>query len=339
MSAATTPPRDHLRILQDATNIQSRTPRGADLSQRLRSAIEFRYYAIFTVLITYGLIVLGGTVRVTDSGTACPDWPLCHGQVIPPADTKVWIEFSHRLVASIVGFVILGLVFWIWRRHWQNALLRRAAIVSVAVLALQVIVGGVTVGTETAAGIVAIHLTIALALLSTLIIIAVAAQDPAHVGLGRLRGIAGRMPWLTLSTLAGIFSLIIIGAFVSQMDAGLAYPDWPLFDGEVTSSGSEAGNIHYAHRVIAAVVGGLFVLLTARILRTERNALVISATALAFALFAAQVIVGASNIWFDLTTSVRIVHLALASALWAVLLFALRWSHACSQREAAGVSS
>jgi cytochrome c oxidase assembly protein subunit 15 len=290
-------------------------------------------------LITYGLIVLGGTVRVTDSGTACPDWPLCHGQVIPPADTKVWIEFSHRLVASIVGFVILGLVFWIWRRHGQNALLKRASIFAVAVLALQVIVGGVTVGTETAAGIVAIHLTIAMALLSTLIVIAVAAQDPVRIGLGRLRGIAGRMPWLTLSTLLGLFSLIIIGAFVSQMDAGLAYQDWPLFDGQVTSSGSEAGDIHYAHRVIAAVVGILFMFLTVRILSTERNSLVLSAIALAFALFTAQVIVGASNIWLDLATSVRIVHLALASALWAVLVFALTWSHACSQREAAGVTS
>jgi cytochrome c oxidase assembly protein subunit 15 len=339
VSAAATPPRNHLRTLQDATTIQSRTPRGAGLSQRLRSAIEFRYYAIFTVLITYGLIVLGGTVRVTDSGTACPDWPLCHGQVIPPADTKVWIEFSHRLVASIAGLIILGLVFWIWRRYWQNALLKRAAIFAVAVLALQVIVGGVTVGTETAAGIVAIHLTIALALLTTLIVIAVAAQDPAHVDIGKLRGIAGRMPRLTLSTLAGLFSLIVVGAFVSQMDAGLAYPDWPLFDGSVTSSGSEAGDIHYAHRVIAAVVGILFIFLTARILRTERNSLVLSATALAFALFTAQVIVGASNIWLDLATSVRIVHLALASALWAVLVFALTWSHACSQREAAGITS
>lgn len=325
--------------MQNATTIPSRPRRGAGLTQRIRSAIEFRYYAIFTVVITYCLIVLGGTVRVTDSGTACPDWPLCHGQVIPPADTKVWIEFSHRLVASITGFIILGLVFWIWRRHWQNGLLKRAAIFAAALLAIQVLVGGVTVGTETAASIVAIHLTIALALLTALVVIAVAAQDPAQVGLAKPRGIAGNMPWLTLSTLVGLFLLIIIGAFVSQMDAGLAYPDWPLFDGKVISSGSESGNIHYAHRLFAVVVGFLFMFMTVRILRSEKNALVLAAIALAFALFTAQVLVGASNIWADLATSVRIVHLALASALWAVLVFALTWSHACSPREDPEVTS
>jgi heme A synthase len=320
--------------LQNATTVPASAPASVGLARRLRSALEFRYYAAFTVLATYGLIVLGGTVRVTDSGTACPDWPLCHGQVIPPADTKVWIEFSHRLVASIIGFVILGLVFYIWRRHRQNKLLIRAAVVAVALLALQVIVGGVTVGTETAAGVVAIHLTIALTLISTLILIAVAAQDPARATLGRLRGIAGGMPWLTLVTLAGIFALIIVGAFVSQMEAGLAYPDWPLFDGEVTPSGSETGNIHYAHRIVAGIVGVFLLLLTIRIFRTEKDSLVFGAAALAFALFTAQVLVGASNVWFDLATSVRIVHLALASALWCVLVFAVMWSHARSQEAA-----
>lgn len=327
------------KSLQNATTIPAHSRRGASLAQRIRSAFQFRYYAVFTVLITYGLIVLGGTVRVTDSGTACPDWPLCHGQLVPPAETKVWIEFSHRLVASIVGFVILGLVFWIWRRHWQNKLLKRAAIVAGVLLALQVIVGGITVGTETAATIVAIHLTIALTLISTLILIAVVAQDPAAARLGRLRGVAGKMPWLTFTTLAALFSLIIIGAFVSQMEAGLAYPDWPLFDGKVTSSGSELGNIHYAHRIVAACVGVLVLALTVRILRYERNGIVLVAVALAFALFTAQVLVGASNIWFDLATSVRIMHLALASALWAVLVFALMWSHARSEADGAEMAA
>lgn len=320
------------RSLQNATTIPAQTRLGAGL-QRIRSVFEFRYYAVFTVLITYGLIILGGTVRVTGSGTACPDWPLCHGQIVPPADTKVWIEFSHRLLASIVGFLILALVVWIWRRYWRNRLLKRAGVFALAVLALQVIAGGVTVGTETAASIVAIHLTIALTLISTLIAIAVVAQDPTNVSLSRLRGVAGKMPWLTLVTLAGLFSLIIVGAFVSQMEAGLAYPDWPLFDGQVTSSGSEIGNIHYAHRMIAAVVGVLFLLLTVRILRSERDTVVLGAIALSFALMAAQVLVGASNVWFDLATSVRIVHLSLASALWCVLVFALTWSHVRSERE------
>jgi len=313
--------------LQDATTIPAARPANTGAFGRLKTAFQFRYFAAFTVVATYGLIVLGGTVRVTDSGTACPDWPLCHGQIIPPADTKVWIEFSHRLVASIVGFLILAVAFIVWRRYRDNRIMLAAALASVVLLGGQVLVGGVTVGTETAAGVVAIHLTIALALISCLIVIAVGVQRPFADNTWGLRGVAARMPRLVIATFVGLFALIIVGAFVSQMGAGLAYPDWPLFDGSLTSSGSQNGDIHYAHRVLAAVVGVVALWFVVRVIRSETSAVVLIAVALAAALFVAQVLVGASNVWLELATSVRIVHLALASALWAVLVFALMWSH------------
>jgi heme A synthase len=313
--------------LQNATTIPAARPTNTSAFQRLKTAFQFRYFAIFTVIATYGLIVLGGTVRVTDSGTACPDWPLCHGQIIPPADTKVWIEFSHRLVASIVGFLIIAVAFIIWRRYRDNRIMLVAAATSVVLLGAQVLVGGVTVGTETAAGIVAIHLTIALTLISCLIIMAAGVQRPFADSTWTVRGLAAALPKLTIATLGGVFALIIVGAFVSQMGAGLAYPDWPLFDGALTSSGSRNGDIHYAHRLLAVVVGVVALAFAMMAFKRETNTLVIAGVAVAAALFAAQVLVGASNIWLDLATSVRIVHLALASALWAVLVFALAWSH------------
>ena len=306
--------------------------RRAALSAGLRALLDFRTLAVVTALATYALIVLGGTVRATDSGTACPDWPLCHGQVIPPFETKVMIEYSHRLVASVVGFLILGTVFWAWRRERESKLVFRAGITTVALLAGQVGLGGVTVKTETAASVVALHLTMALALFSIMIVIAVRAlsESTHRVREGPWGGameLAREIGGSRLAAPAGTFALIIVGAYVSQTGAGLAYPDWPLFDGKLVSAGGRLADLHYAHRLLAAVVGLLLLALAIETWKRERGSVAMAALDLAWAVYVAQVIVGASNIWLDLATSVRIVHLALASALWGVLVFAVMWSY------------
>ena len=292
---------------------------GYTVRQFASGLLDLRVLGLITVLATYGLIVLGGVVRATDSGTACPDWPLCHGQVIPPAETKVLIEFAHRLVASVVGFMILGVVLQVWRFYRHRAAMKWAAVLTVILLAAQVIVGGITVGTETAAGVVAIHLSIALTLISLLIFIAVSAWTDERPSLSTLAP-------LSVIGLAGVYAVIILGAFVSQTDAGLAYPDWPLFDGRLVPVDSQAGYLHYVHRVIAGLVGVVVACVFIVALRRRASAPIVWGLAAAFAAYVAQSLFGAANIWLDLATWVRIVHLALASAVWAMLVFSLVWA-------------
>src|SRR5438034_8990426 len=120
------------------------TTRRANLLPGLASHFRFECLAIATVVLTYGLIVLGGAVRATDSGTACPDWPLCHGQVIPRWDAHVLVEYSHRLVASIVGVLIFATAIWAWRRNRGDPIVSAAALVSIVLLLVQVLVGAAT---------------------------------------------------------------------------------------------------------------------------------------------------------------------------------------------------
>ena len=304
--------------MQKASVLRIERPRRTDTG--VRGRIRFEYFAALTILLTYGLIVLGGTVRATDSGTACPDWPLCHGRALPRIDEHVLIEYSHRLVASIVGLFIISMVIWAWRRAGNDPLVRTAAGLAVVLLAIQVLVGAATVNTETDASVVALHLSIALTLFATLMVLALAASRERAVA-------SGRLPILMIAVALGAFALVISGAYVSQEGAGLAYPDWPLFDGRLTPSGGRLGDLHYLHRILAGGLGFLLLGLVFATWRNERRPVVRGAVALAVVVYFAQVLAGAGNIWFELPTWLRIVHLALASALWAVLVFAAAWCY------------
>ena len=294
---------------------------------RLRAFLDIRYLAVITAIATYALIVLGGTVRATDSGLACPDWPRCHGELIPPLEKAVLIEFSHRLAAAAVGLLVLGTAVTAWLWHRESRLVLTGALLALMLLIVQVFVGGVTVNMELPDTVVALHLGIALTLLAVLVVTAVGAFRGWR-GEDATRASSDLFLRLGLVAALGTFGLILVGSYVANSGAALVYPDWPLFDGKLVSAGGRLADLHYVHRVMAALVGLPILALAVHTWRKQRHPVLLAAVSSALVLYVAQVFVGASNIWFDLATSVRVAHLALASALWAALALAVSWVYA-----------
>lgn len=104
--------------------------------------------ACFLVGSILVLITLGGQVTTRVAGMAVPDWPgtFGHNMFLFPwsqmtACAQVFLEHSHRLVASGVGLITLGVMAWVWstsRDIWARGLALAAALLVVS----QGILGG-----------------------------------------------------------------------------------------------------------------------------------------------------------------------------------------------------
>src|ERR671914_2196988 len=81
--------------------------------------------------LAFGLIVLGGIVRITGSGMGCgDDWPRCNGEWFPPLDLPTLIESSHRWAAAVVSVLVLAVAAVAWRRHRLEPALRNPALLA-----------------------------------------------------------------------------------------------------------------------------------------------------------------------------------------------------------------
>src|SRR5689334_15943989 len=107
-----------------------------------RAAVRaYQALAVATAVCAYLLILLGGLVRISGAGLACPGWPLCHGRLVPPLQGPILIEYSHRLVAALVsGLVVATAAAAFSVRRW----IPRAAPIALGVLAIvaiQIVLG------------------------------------------------------------------------------------------------------------------------------------------------------------------------------------------------------
>ncbi len=284
--------------------------------------------ALAAAITTVFLISLGSFVRVTGSGLACPDWPLCHGSIIPPFEYHVLIEYSHRLTAAIVGLLVAAMFVVAFLASRANEQPTRRALVPAAmtlvVMLTQAGLGGVAVITELPPPIVTLHLFLAEAILALLIVTMMAAA-PAQASPTEGQGISLRdaRKLYIWAVIAAVMTLVMIlsGSYVVAEEATLAcgsgFSAWPLCDGAIMPSGFDP-NIHMGHRymvVIGTLTTGYVAFLS---WRQKKNDRMISRVGQAtLHLLGVQIIVGALVPWTEFDHAARVAHITLASLTWA----------------------
>lgn len=263
-----------------------------------------------TVFVTYLLIVLGGVVRLSGASLACPDWPLCHGRLIPPPDPLVWIEWVHRLIAGAVGVLVLGLWAWSELTARREARLRRWLRLAVFLLLAQAGLGALVVVLERPAWVAMGHLVTSQLFFASVILAALRAEP------GWRRDVPHPARRWAAWSLVALLAVILAGGWVTNSLAAAACGDWPLCQGELLPSSHPLVLIHLLHRLVVVLAGVLLFVLW----RRTRTAL----TATLLHLYGLQVLLGGAYILLDYPLWAASLHLAVAAALWglAVALWA-----------------
>ena len=184
-------------------------------------------------IATLILMAIGSATRVMNAGLACPDWPLCYGELVPAKqmNLQVFLEWFHRLDASLIGMSAIALfgLSW-WHRRALPSWLPWASTFALLLIVFQGILGGLTVTELLRFDIVTAHMGTALLFFTSLLIIGIALIP--YQGTGNV----GKLPWLGLIATILVYAQSLLGALVGSR--------WALHQ---CFGGSQLCNVMYSH--------------------------------------------------------------------------------------------
>lgn len=273
-------------------------------------------FAVFTAAVTFVLIFVGGLVTSTGSALAVPDWPLSFGKLFPRMEGGVLYEHGHRMVAGTVAILTASLMVWALRRE-ARPLVRRLAVIALALVVFQAVLGGLTVLLLLPLPIAVAHAATAQAFFCLVVALALL-TNPRWDSLPRDRHDHAEpsLPVLAAVTTAVVYLQILVGAVMRHMGAGLAIPDFPLSFGSVIPPlGSLPEAINFAHRVGALIVTIVVVWTIARVLSAHRDEPLLRRPAILLAgLLVLQLSLGALTIWTAKAVIPTTAHVAVGAA-------------------------
>tara|TARA_A100001015_G_scaffold12260_1_gene14486 strand:+ start:2616 stop:3641 length:1026 start_codon:yes stop_codon:yes gene_type:complete len=219
----------------------------------------FLYWLIFSSILVFLIIIVGGLTRLTDSGLSITEWELIKG-ILPPLNNNSWEiyfdqykkipqykllnfdmtlnefkiifywEYLHRILARLIGlFFIIPLFFFYISKRIKKKYISICFIIF-GLIVLQGIVGwymvqsGLTQDITVSHYRLSIHLSIAIIIISSIFWLIKNILLNTNKLFFKLT--INNLPFQIFILL--IFIQIIMGAFVSGLDAGKIYQTWPM---------------------------------------------------------------------------------------------------------------
>jgi heme a synthase len=269
-------------------------------------AHRFRAFALGAAASLYVIVITGALVRLTDSGLGCESWPGCQeGAFFPAEDHHGFIEFGNRVFGAVP--VTLTFLTWLAARRAASRFIQQVALATFAVTLVQAPIGLLVIATELEPITVVVHFLLALLALAGALVVVLESRGPDPRSIGP---VPGELRRAGLVLVAACLGLVVTGTLATAAGPHSGDPDvgrlWVLDDAM------------WVHVRAAGLFGlALLFVLGYLVAHRARSPLLLRVGLVLAALAVAQAAVGELQWQTQLPWGIVLVHVALATALWA----------------------
>jgi cytochrome c oxidase assembly protein subunit 15 len=176
---------------------------------------------VLTAGVTFCLLIAGALVTSHEAGLAVPDWPLSYGQLLPPMVGNIFWEHGHRMVATFVGMLTIGLAVWLALRE-PRRWVRRLGWMALAAVVAQGVLGGITVLFLLPRPVSITHASVAqLFFCLTVTVAVVTGQGWRQAGLHSAEASSPSLGRLAALATAAVYAQLILGAAFRHKATGI----------------------------------------------------------------------------------------------------------------------
>ena len=320
-----------------------------------------RWLAICAAMI-FGMILLGGVTRLTESGLSMVDWRPIMG-VVPPLSTADWVylfdqyklfpeyrlvnqgmsleefkqifwfEYLHRMLGRLIGILFfVPLMVFLWLGKVKSSLKPHLLFLLFlggcqGFMGWYMVKSGLVDRPDVSQYRLTAHLGLAVAIYAYIVWLTIGLFSPNR-SLRKESGLG------IFAVVALVYVMILSGGFVAGTNAGLSFPTWPLmgdsfmpaalYSQGLISAFEQVTTIHFNHRMLAYVTGAILIALATRGLLTSSDRRIKLASIAMLLAVSLQIILGISTVLSQVHIPIAAGHQSGAIVLLTTVLF---WVH------------